>query len=287
MRFRSRTFPSAFILISFLLPTGAALAQSATEVMSEYSNIYQERLEGIRDLYVVQSVMGMTTSTYFEKTDVAGTFVLQPQLIETGGTRLPIEAGSSEQLWGDPSAYLLEFSERAELDGMEIVDGVETTVVRVVDLTDLEFSAPGQPQGPGAREFRPRQIRVFLDTEEWVVRRMETVADATTATGSAEVTADVDFADFREVEGLPYPHHMTVSVAGLDGAVSPREMEQARTALEQLRNQLESMPEVRREAVESMMGDQMDRLMEALESGSLTMEVRIQEIRVNEGPPAD
>lgn len=266
-----------------LVATEGARAQSASDLLQEYVDVYQDRLSGIDDLLVSQSVMGFTTQTYYEKAEVNGVSVLQPRMNVTGGAANPIEANSSEQLLGDPSGYIVEFADRAELDGTETVDGTSTTVIRVDDLSSLELSAPGQ--GAGAQSFEARTMHMFLDTDAWVVRRLTVLADAATPDGPAEVNAQIDFGDFEDVAGMPYPRSMVASISGLESAVSQEELEQARSQLEQFRTQLDNMPEDQRRMLEEAMGAQMEQLMQTLESGSMTIEVRVDDIRVNEGPP--
>lgn len=52
-----------------------------------------------------------------------------------------------------------------------------------------------------------------------------------------------------------------------------------------MEEQFANMPEQQRRMIEELMGDQMQGLMEMLASGSITIQIEVQEVRVNEGPP--
>ena len=62
-------------------------------------------------------------------------------------------------------------SRLSELAGTEVVDGQETTIIAVNDLSGFDFAPPAQGgiQGP----MQARSMRLFVDTDDWVIRRME------------------------------------------------------------------------------------------------------------------
>ncbi len=283
MRSSARLGAAAIALV--LLTPQLAQPQSVSQILDTYMERNASRLDGIDNVVLVQSVMGMSSEVYLEKVETDDGAVLQPRLIRTGGMTMPIDPGSAEGTFtGDASTYLFELADRAELGGTEAVDGEMTTIIEINDLSGFDFSPPGA--GGQQAPVEARSMRLFVDTDDWVVRRMEMVADMNGASGPTETSISAEFTDFREVQGMVHPFRVVTSIVGMGGGASAEELEEARAALEQMEEQLAGMPEQQRQMVEQMMGEQMEGLMQMLESGTFTVEIEVQEVRVNEGPPS-
>lgn len=56
-------------------------------------------------------------------------------------------------------------------------------------------------------------------------------------------------------------------------------------SMAEMRKQMESMSARQRKMMEQMMGGQLEKMEEMLTTGAMDFTVRVQEIRVNEGPP--
>jgi hypothetical protein len=93
----------------------------------------------------------------------------------------------------------------------------------------------------------------------------------------------VDLRDYREVESLLVPYLSVVSIEGIEAMIDPEMQAQ----YEEMRRQLESLPESQRAMFEQMMGAQMEQIerMMAGDDGPMTMEITVTEVRVNAGPP--
>ena len=234
------------LCVTLLLP-GAGGAQSALGILSTYMERSESRLSGIDDILVVQSAMGFSTETYMEKVEVGGNTYLQARLTRAQGMTMELEPGSSGGSINDVSAYLFEVADRAELAGTEIVGGQETAIIAVDDLSDFDFAPPGQ--GGQVQSMEARSLRLFIDTDAWVLRRLEVTAEVTGPDGPSEATVVAEFSDFRDIEGMIYPFRMGTSITGLGGAVSAADLEQARQSLEQMEEQLANVPEQQRQLV--------------------------------------
>lgn len=180
--------------------------------------------------------------------------------------------------------------EHASLRGRESSDGHDVFVLQVEDLGALGPDA--LPGLSGGEEFRPRELTVYLDREEYLLRGIRFAGTGTVEGEERELTVTVTPADYREVEGMPYPFRTTVSVEGLGEQLSDEErarMEQARQQYEMMQQQMKQMPPQQRAMVEDMMEQrfpQMEKMMESMAGGdALEMEVEVSDLQVNEGPP--
>ena len=188
----------------------------------------ENRLEGIDNVLFIQSTMGMTSEVYMEKVDVDGSAVLELRMIRAQGITMPLEAGSGEGTFSDASIYMLQIADRAELAVTKVVDGRETTIIAVNDLSDFDFAPP--PQGGMQERMQARSMRLFVDTDDWVIRRMELTTDGVTPDGP-EATVVADFSDFRNVQGMIQPFRIVTSISGMGSDASSEELEEARRSL--------------------------------------------------------
>ena len=153
-----------------------------------------------------------------------------------------------------------------------MVEGAETHVLILDDLRALELVPETGPEGS---EFQPRTGRILVDADRWMPRRMEFTGDLDTGNGPMEVTSIVELRDYRETQGLLMPYHTVVRMDGLRDALDPAMLEE----LEEMRRQLEALPEDQRALMEQMFGGQMEQM------ESMLVEMRVLEVRINEGPP--
>ncbi len=262
---------------------GVAAAQGVSDILETYMELHQSRLADIEDVLLIQSIMGMPNELYMEKVEEDGTTVLRPRAVRAQGMMLPVGPESMEGNLTDASAYLFELANRAELAGTEVVDGAETTIIVVDDLSGIDFAPPTRDNQQPPMEAR--SVQLFLDTNAWVIRRMMLSADVTTPNRPREATLVADFSDFREVEGMVHPFHVVTTMTGIGGSVSPESIADAERTVEDMEEQLAGMPEEQRRMVEEVLSDQMEEVLTMLATGSVTVEIEVREIRVNEGPP--
>lgn len=283
MRAYARFYFAAAVPFVLLLAPASLRPQSVSEIVAHYGAENERRLEGVDNVLLVQSVMGMSSELYMEKVESNGSVMLQPRVMRTQGMTIPLQPGASDAAFlGDPSVYLFEFADEAELRGTELVDGVETTVLSIEDLTGVAFGLPGLS---AQQDMEVRSLRLFVDTEDWVIRRMEASAEVTTPGGPSEATLRADLTDFRATGEFIHPFRIVASIGGMGSGVSSAEIEQARRFLEEMEEQLEEMPAGQRQVVQQIMDSQMQNLLDMLASDSITVEIDVQEVRLNEGAP--
>lgn len=270
---RLRTFGlCATVVLASAAPAGA---QSAADVIDRMLDGYEARTERIDDYTLVQDVMGIRTVSYFVKELRDGRPVFRMQQSDASGMDTEEGPGTLDEIY----ALGAEFRENARYLGRETVAGRD---VHALELTDLAGTDLAKDFGQDA-QFQPQRGSLYLDAETYIPRRMIVEGDLTNSEGVHTVTSTMDLEDYQEHEGLLVAHRTVVTVEGLGAAID----EEARAQFEQMERELESMPPEQRRMVESMMADQLEqfRAMMAGEGDAMVVEVQVQEVRVNAGPP--
>ncbi len=205
--------------------------------------------------------------------------------------------------------HMSDLATRAVFDGMDEVDGREAYVVRVDNfegstLTELM-------QGSGA-SLEPTLLKVWIDAEDYVALKTVMEGEIEMEGERTATSSETLLMDYREVEGMLEPFHRKTQMAGM-GVVIPekerkeiekelaeaqKEMARAQKECGKMEEQRAQLPPEQRKMIEAQMGEnQMGRNMEkygemmAAGGPSLamlddfTVEIVVQELRVNEGPP--
>lgn len=258
-------------LAAVALAPASAAAQSGEELLQTAMERYESRAEGVDSYTVVQETMGATTTLRFVKQTVDGHPVFLPEGSED------VASGMS------PWARFPELAERAAVKGKETVNGVETTVLGVSDLEGLGFGQ-AMEESEAVSGFTPKEMTLYIDTDDYLLRRMKLTGTGQTESGTSDVTFVADLRDYREVEGFYHPFRMEVSITGLSTGMSEEEMEEARQKMEEYQARLEEMPEQQRAMMEKMVAPQMEKLREMLQSGRMDFTVTVKSLEVNTPP---
>ena len=150
----------------------------------------------------------------------------------------------------------------------------------VVDLSGLDLD---QEMAMGDRgDFIPRKGKLYVDTDDHLIRKMEMEGEITADGESRPMTVVTVLSDYREVEGMLYPFQLHITAIGLAAGMSEEDAEKARKGLEEMEKNLEGMDASQRAMVERMMGPQMEKFQKMLESGQFEMTMITKEVRVNE-----
>ncbi|HSG82061.1 MAG TPA: hypothetical protein VLC48_07420 [Gemmatimonadota bacterium] len=260
-----------FLLLALTLAPVAA-GQSAAEVLETAIARFDDRMAGIDNYTVVMDVMGFEVTNYFEKETVDGrtTFVLKDR------------SGSNQQGAGMFYNGFMEVVDRADLKGKESIDGYDCFVVTVDDFSGVDFD----PETPDDQEdFRPKHGTFFLDSGDYLIRKVEMDGEFRRDGDWQSITMEIDFKDYREVDGMIHPFLSEMNVTGMNNAMSEEEIEEARKQLDEYKRQLAEMPDAQRAAVQRMMGSRMEEVERMLNSGSMQVTTQVKELKVNAGPP--
>jgi hypothetical protein len=269
------------------LAPGTLRAQNAQEIMERAWDVYRERMTGIEDYTVTQTVMGMASTMYFVRDEIDGRVVFLPdmtQMQETGPGGEAQQMNTPRQFDGQ---YFMrpEIAERMTVEGRESVDGNECWIIALDDFEGIELGGMGGVQST----FTPESMRMWMDTDELIPRRIDMAGTMAGSAGPQPLSSSALMMDYREVEGMLYPFRVEISSEGLGGAMSagmggmtPEQQE----AMEEMEAELEKMPPEQRAMVEQMMKGQMGGgMQEMMEEALSAMVVETTEVRVNAGPP--
>lgn len=262
-----------------LLGAYPASGQSVADIVNGMYEAYEARVDGVNDYTLVQSVMGIETVAYFERETMDGHPVFRMQGSDTGGFSLGLADDDIGQ--GDIIVIGPRLIELGRYAGREEIAGRPTHVLAVDDLSAFPLQGTS---GPDDMEFVAKSGRIYVDVAALVPRRLEFDGEAEADDGPHEVIVQMDMMDLREVEGLLIAHRTVVSITGI-GAMMDPEME---AQIEELRAQLETLPEAQRELMERMLAEQMKQIeqMEAGGGDTMTFEVTVTDVSVNTGPPS-
>jgi hypothetical protein len=275
MRVTTRALPLAVVVLAAVVP--ALSAQSVQEVVDGMYAAFERQARGVNDYTLVQDAMGVESTAYFVKEMVDGRSFFRPQEVSGRGFGMTFsddDTGLSEVYEMGP-----QLVEHGRYAGRETVDGTSVHVIVVDDVTQLDMASPGDT---GDMDFTPKSGRFMVEADRMVPRGFELDGEAQTPEGPREVSMRVDLLDYRSVEGLLVPYRTVATIEGLAAMIDP----EAREQLAEMEAQLEAMPESQRQMMEQMLGDQLSRLRDMIESGGpMVIEVVVTDVRVNAGPP--
>jgi hypothetical protein len=283
---RALLLPALLVALVPILAPGPVTAQSAEEILTRAMEAHQDRLAGVDDLVIEQEVMGFSATTYMVKEEVDGRPVLRTRSTGAGG----IQTGAGEvdpgdiagEIWADPWGVYQDGIERWTLEGESSVDGSPTWRLGLTDFEGLDWDAtvPGQDA-----PFEPRRLMVELEKERLIPLELQVEGEVMDGGELRPLALQMNFTDYREVEGYLHPFLMTMELDLAAAGVSADDAARARSGLEELQRQLEDMPESQRQMVEQMMGEQL-RAFEGMLSGEgLQVDLRVTDLRVNGGTP--
>lgn len=267
----------AAALLAASVPSSVS-AQTATEIIDRMLSEYAERASGIDNYTVVQEAMGMTMNSYFVKEIIDGHPVFRMQGTTVAGVTSGGQPGTDLD---DFYAMAEDLKARATYEGRQTIEGTSVHVLRMDDLEGLGFGETDTEE----MDFTPVRGSVFLDVSTYVPRRFEMEGEMTNSEGVHEVTSVVSMDDYRDVEGMLFPFRTTVAFEGLGAAID----EETRAQFEEMKRELENMPEAQRRMVESMMADRFPQFeaMMSGESSGMTIAMIVREVLVNSGPGDD
>lgn len=264
---------SVLALAALALSAPEGRAQSAREIMDTALQKYQQQTEDIQAYTITQEVMGATITHRFVKREVEGHEVFVPAEDTLSG-RLP-------QGWGNPYQMFPALAERASLEGTTPLHGFATWILKVKDFSGLDLQSM-TPEGARG-EFQPDSITLYVGQEDHLLRGLAMEGKIAAGDSTRPIAVQADFRDYRRVEGMMHPFLMDISVKGMDAALTPAERRAARRQLQQLEEKMDQMSEQQRQMMQNMMGPQMEKLRQMLESGTMETTIRVKNVEVERG----
>ena len=257
MRRISALLVAAGTLLVAAAPAPAA-AQSIEEIFATATERHAAQLKDVQNIIMISEIMGTETRTFMEKEMVGGQPVLVPKTNTVNGLTVPLDGQTD---WSTPGAQYFQLTEHATLQGREMVDGEETYVISVNDLGQFDFTPPGAETGE-APPYTVERMVMYVDTDEYVVRKMEAHGSMQQDGRAHPITTTMHFGDYRSVAGMQYPWRTTIASEGMmdAGQISSEDRERAQKQFAELEKQIESMPAEQRKMMEEMLGGQLGKL---------------------------
>lgn len=265
--------------ISLLLWVAAAQmgaptwAQSAADIIDEADAMHQAMAQDIRSFTVETE----DETNRYEREEQDGRYIY---LISNASG--PASADDMPVMGFLDTSYLEGLKEEATYEGTESIDGIEAHVLFVENPERLESYASMDDQ-----EFQTLEsMRFYIRTDNLMPARFafEAVMPEDGMEGSpfqidGPITFQIDFSDYRDIDGLVYPFVTEMSNDMLDQMPEEQrqQMEQMRAQMEQ---QMAQMNPEQRQMMEEQMGGQMEQ-MQAMMRGE-PIRTTVNEVTVNE-----
>jgi hypothetical protein len=206
-------FATAFVGIS------AASAQSVAEVIEGMYAAVERQAAGVQDYTLSQQAMGIDTYSYFEKELVEGHPVFRLKMSDGSGFSFGL--GGEDVGLGDVFIYGPEFLEHGIYAGTEQLGNFSVHVLTVEGDAAAEIIPP---RGAEQVQYRPRAVRLYVDEQMMVPRRILLEGDAMTDTGPQPLSIQLDMQSILPIESMLVPFKTTLLIAGMSVDVTVTEI---------------------------------------------------------------
>jgi len=196
-----------------------AAAQSVSEVIEGMYAAVERQAATVSDYTLSQQVMGFDTYSYFEKELIDGHPVFKLKLSDGSGFSFGL--GGEDVGLGDVFIYGPKFIEHGTYAGTEQIGAFTVHVLSVDGEGALQIIPP---QGPDQVEYRPRSVRLYVDAELMVPRRIVLEGDAVTDTGPQSLTIRLDMQNILPIESMLVPFLTKLEIAGMSVDVTLTEI---------------------------------------------------------------
>ena len=253
-----------------------ALAQPAdtraAEILQTVRQEYERSIENIDDYKVVSDMY----TTYYKKAYDNGRPYFRSRMeTDAMGGMESTSSVSDAELFSPETFETLQ--NNAIFEGTETIDGYE---VHIIYIEEIE----GLLEDEEDLDETLTDLRIFIDTQNWVMRQMAFSVQAAMEDGMMrEIEPVIQFKDYRNHQGMLIPWETVTIISGLDDALSDEERQEAEEGLREMERELENMPEAQRDMVKRMMGDQLEQLRNMLAGDQMEFTTRVHEVEVNIG----
>ena len=250
-----------FLLAALLLAAPLASAQETSrDVIDQMRAAYAAMYDGIDDYTIETDLYTMV----YERDPAGGPLAFRSAMTMDGlGGRQAMPMSGS----GFDEDQLAKMAAGTTYEGTADVDGQRAHVLYAADLST--FDDDNVQQGEG---------RFYISADTWMPVKM----DMNVVQDGRPIEMEIRFTDYRTVDGLTYPFLTEMEMKNLSDALSDED----RAQFEQMEREMANMLAEQREMMERMLGGQLQKLKDAMVSGSFTQAVRVQQITVNGGVPA-
>jgi hypothetical protein len=197
----------------------SASAQSVAEVIQGMYAEVERQAASVQDYTLSQQAMGIDTYSYFEKELLDGHPVFRLKMSDGSGFSFGL--GGEDVGLGDVFIYGPKFLEHGVYAGTEQLGNFTVHVLTVEGAGALEIIPP---TGPAAVEYRPRAVRLYVDAQMMVPRRILLEGDAMMDTGPQSLTIQLDMQNILPIETMLVPFLTKLEIAGMSVDVTLTEI---------------------------------------------------------------
>jgi hypothetical protein len=166
----------------------------------------------------------------------------------------------------------------AELVGTEDISGRSAWHLRSDNL-DITETTNGQ-------QFTINSVDLWLDRDDCVPLKFHMKGKASGDDGKPrDIFIEKSDSDYRTVPGtsMLMSYAQTMRMGGVLTPAEEKQLAEARVQMAEFEKQMAAMPASQRSMMESMMGSQMETMRKMVDTGAFEMEMRVKDVRVNEG----
>ncbi|MGE0157996.1 MAG: hypothetical protein AB7T31_01220 [Gemmatimonadales bacterium] len=212
-------FLGAGVLAGPLTEGGTLRAQSVAEVVEGMYAAVERQAATVTNYTLSEQVMGVDTYSYFEKELVDGHPVFRLKMSDGSGFSFGL--GGEDVGLGDVFIYGPKFLEHGVYAGTEKIGNFTVHVLSVEGDAAAEIVPP---RGPGQVEYRPHAVRLYVDAQMMVPRRILLEGDAMTDTGPQSLDIQLDMQNILPIETMLVPFKTTLLIAGMSVDVTLTEI---------------------------------------------------------------
>ncbi len=261
------------IIIAIAVYAGGVYAQpSPAELAERIDAAYAEYIRQVDHVVITSEIteglaQGTVTRTRFEKSEKDGRPILKA--VQDDDAELAQMTGMYDGMLADLVRHASAI-ERGQYEG-------KTVYVVTVDDADYlasieDFQVDDELDASGGT---PKKVLLWLDTREYIVHKLEFAQE--TPTG-AEIEVSVLMDAYRTHRGLPVAHRSRMTISGMDQIASDPEIQQARRQMEQLQEQLATLPPEQRAMIEAQLGPQMEQFEQLISPDGAKMEIHVTDV---------
>ncbi len=275
---------AGFFLALLLISVAPSRAQSASDILKKVSDRYTEAIGKIDNMQMVVRPEGAFAAfdkmtTYYEKTDGPETF--RSKSVFEGGMAEVMNAAAESSAPPDmlsmSSMMFDKLAASSTFVGREDVEGVSTFVISVDDLGALMKELSSGLAASGDVETVYGQGTLYIDAEEYVLRKMRFSIEMEPQPGAGvrKMDMEMQMSDYKTVGPMFYPHRM---VTVMDNPMSAEERAEMQAQRLQIETMLDQVPEEQRATLRKML--------DAMSGNQITTTMVTESLVVNKGLPA-
>ena len=263
------------LFAAFLAPCILTAQPSPDQLADRIQDIHQQRLSTIQSLEmtVKTEVAGFTSEsvTRYIRTERDGSYALVPDE--------SYDDLDTELFEGMYDGSFDKVIRAAESVTEERLNGRATDRLIIRDSDLLQSLGEEDEYDEDGMDFEIEKATLWIDSDLLMPVKMiyEQFEDG------GGMTVEMELGDYRMYSGLPVAHNMTMKIEGMDQMMNDEDLAEARQAMRQFEEQLESMPEAQRKMIREQMSGQMEQFEQMLESGmASTTIMEVVDVKVNQ-----